>query len=226
MDYKEISKLQKWHNSQEAFPTLIAQARGLRTSATDFAVDYVEILRANRIPVIWVLPHTNIFDENTCSLSEILLVLVMQILDLNPRVLLEGTFPVSIHHFQDIVSQESKPEDRAFNLLARCLEGVDQLYILIDMTLINATVNGNSARASTFLRRLQLVLSSRPGGGIKMVLASWKSAAGQTKQQGLENSPQIYVDGPLAGLSRRRLNRSNRILSIGQATLGRSLYLA
>jgi hypothetical protein len=78
----------------------------------------------------------------------------MQILDLHPRILVEGTFPVAFSHFQDIESRDFESEERSFDLLARCLEGVDQLYIVIDMALINAIVNYNTARASSFRRRL------------------------------------------------------------------------
>lgn len=221
MDENEIAKLQWWHNSQEAPSTLSAQARGLRTGSTDFAVDYVDILRANSIPVVWIVPHTNIFDEKVCSLSDILLVLVMQILEVNPRVLAEGNFPVTIPHFQDIESQESEAAERSFDLLARCLAGIDHLYIVVDMTLINAIVNDNSTRANAFLTHLQLILSSRPS--VKLVLASWRSVRDLSNQD-LESIYQINIDGQLAGLSRQRVNRSSRALAIGQTALQRFLH--
>lgn len=222
IDQGEISKLQRWHTSQDASSALVAQARGLRTTATDFAVDYVDILRAHNTPIIWLVPHTNVFDEEVCSLSDLLLVLIMQILELYPRVLLDGSFPVTINHFQDIESQESEAEDCSFDLLARCLEGVERLYILVEMTLVNAVVNDNSTRARAFLRRLQLFLLQRQNGGIKLVLVSWKSVRGQNDLQYPERSAKIYVDGPVANLSRRKVN--HRALSIGRAALSRSLY--
>jgi hypothetical protein len=224
MDAREISKLQTWHNNPTAPSTLIAQSRGLRTSATEFAVDYVDILREKKRPVVWVLPHTNIFEDKICSLSDMLLVLVMQILELYPKVLVEGTFPVTIHHFQDIEAWKAESEERSFVLLKRCLEAVEKLYILVDMALIKAIVNDNSATASGFLTRLQEIVSSKPGGGVKLVLASWKSVAGETGQQFLSNGPQVYVDGPLGGFARRNINRSGRMLAIGRSNLGRSLH--
>jgi hypothetical protein len=155
-------------------------------------------------------------------LNDLLLVLVMQILNLYPRALVEGSFPVTITHFQDIESQESEAEERSFELLARCLEGVGRLYILVETTLINTIVNDNNTRLSAFLRRLQLVLPSRQDGGVKLVLTSWKSARGQNNQQYPESSAKVNVDGPVAGLSRRRVN--HRILSIGRTALRRSIY--
>jgi hypothetical protein len=221
MDENEIAKLQWWYSSREAPSTLNAQARGLRTGSTDFAVDYVDILRANSIPVIWIVPHTNIFDEKVCSLSDILLVLVMQILEVNPRSLAEGNFPVMIPHFQDIESQESEAAERTFDLLARCLAGIYHLYIVVDMTLINAVVNDNSTRANAFLMRLRLIISSRPG--VKLVLASWRPVRGLSNQDS-ESIYQINIHGRLAGLSRQRVNRSSRDLAIGQTALRRFLY--
>jgi len=108
-------------------------------------------------------------------------------------------------------------------LLKRCLEAVEKLYILVDMALIKAIVNGNSVIASAFLSRLQETVSSKPRGGVKLVLASWKSVAGETVQQFLRNGPQVYVDGPLGGFSRHNMNRSGRMLAIGRSNLGRSL---
>jgi hypothetical protein len=221
MDENEIAKLQWWYSSREAPSTLNAQARGLRTGSTDFAVDYVDTLRANSIPVVWIVPHTNIFDEKVCSLSDIILVLVMQILEVSPRALAEGNFPVMIPHFQDIESQESEAAERTFDLLARCLTGIYHLYIVVDMTLINAVVNDNSTRANAFLMRLRLILSSRPG--VKLVLASWRPVRGLSNQNS-ESIYQINIHGRLAGLSRQRVNRSSRNLAIGQTTLRRFLY--
>lgn len=221
MDENEIAKLQWWYSSREAPSTLNAQARRLRTGSTDFAVDYVDILRANSIPVVWIVPHTNIFDEKVCSLSDILLVLVMQILEVSPRVLAEGNFPVMIPHFQDIGSQESEAAERTFELLARCLAGIYHLYIVVDMTLINAVVNDNSTRANAFLMRLRLMLSSRPG--VKLVLASWRPVRGLSNQDS-ESIYQINIHGRLAGLSKQRVNRSSRTLAIGQTALRRFLY--
>lgn len=221
IDLGEISKLERWHKSQNTSSTLIAQARGLRTSATDFAIDYVELLRDNNTPVIWLLPDTNIFEEKNYSLSDVILVLVMQILELNPRVLVEGSFPVTINHFQDIEAQQTESEEDGFILLARCLERISQLYILVDMSLINAIVGYKSTRAAAFIKRLQEIITSKQHGGVKLVLASWKSASDQTFG---DNNPQIYVDGPLGGHSKQKQGRSNRMLSIGRTTLRRSLY--
>jgi hypothetical protein len=221
IDHGEISKLQRWHTSQDAPSTLVAHARGLRTTATDFAVDYVDILRAHKTPIIWLIPHTNVFDEEVCSLSDLLLVLIMQIIELYPRVLVDGSFPVTINHFQDIEKQESEAEDCSFDLLARCLEGVGRLYILVEMTLVNAVANDNSTRVTGFLRRLQFFLSQRQNDGVRLVLVSWKSVRGQNDYQYSESSAKIYVDGPVANLSRRRVN--HRALSIARATLSRSL---
>lgn len=148
----------------------------------------------------------------------------MQILELHPRALVEGSFPVTTHHFQDIESRESEAEERSFDLLARCLAGVDRLYMVVDMSLINAIVNDNITHANAFSTRLQLILSSRPSGSVKIVLACWRSMGGQNNQQHRESTHQICVDGPLAGLSGRRLNRSSRVLSIGQTALRRSLH--
>jgi hypothetical protein len=83
-------------------------------------------------------------------------------------------------------------------------------------------VHDNNTRLSAFLRRLQLVLPSRQDGGVKLVLTSWKSARGQNNQQYPESSAKVNVDGPVAGLSRRRVN--HRILSIGRTALRRSIY--
>jgi hypothetical protein len=48
----QISKLREWHETPAAFPILVAHGRGLRSIAKDFAVDFLEVLRAGGVPAI------------------------------------------------------------------------------------------------------------------------------------------------------------------------------
>jgi hypothetical protein len=224
MNPTEISKFRKWHSSKDVFPVLIAQGRGLMTSARDFAVDYVEILRSNKAPVIWLLPHTSIISEKPVSLNDTLLMLVIQLIQLNPRVLAEGSFPILPCHFQDAVPDEHNLEERSWRLLERCLEGMETLYIVVDLSFVHIVVNNNYARAATFLRRLQSILTARTGGGLKLVLASWISGRGlESNELDSLQRPQIFVDGPISRLSKRRVNRSNHLLVTGRAALRKRL---
>jgi hypothetical protein len=217
MDNNEIAKLQWWHNSQDAPSILIAQAHERRASSIDFAVDYIDLLRANNIPVVWIISHTDVFDEKVCSLRDILLALVMQILELNPGVLAEGSFPVTIQHFQDIESQEYDAQGPSFDLLARCLAGIDHLYVVIDTTLINAIVNDPGTRVDEFLTRLQRILSSKPG--VKIVLTAQRSVRGPNNKHNTESIYQINISGKLVGLKRQRVKRSRRVLAVGETAL-------
>jgi hypothetical protein len=224
MNPTEIARFRKWHSSKDVFPVLVAQGRGLMTSARDFAVDYVEILRSNRAPVIWLLPHTSISSEKPVSMNDTLLMLVMQLIQLNPRVLVEGSFPILPCHFQDAVSDERSLEERGWRLLERCLEGTETLYIAIDLSFVHTVVNNNYARATSFIRRLQSILTTRAGGGLKLVLASWVSGRGlESGELDSLQRPQIFVDGPVSRLSKRRVNRSNHQLVNGRAGTRRRL---
>jgi len=85
IDSSEIKKLQNWHKTLDGSPTLTTEARGISYSATEFVIIYLDILRANKTPVVWVLPRTNIFDNNARSLGDIVMLLMIQILELRPK---------------------------------------------------------------------------------------------------------------------------------------------
>jgi hypothetical protein len=200
LDPAQIEKLREWHKSPDAFPIVIVHGRGLRTITRDFSVELLDTIRESGSPAIWVLSQLTSDETVVLSLTDILLTLSMQALVLNPQVLNEGINPISSYHFQNVLT-----EDRCFTLLGRCLTGVKQLYIVLDMMIVNVAVDYNSTRTSAFVQRFLDLLMSRPEKGVKLVIAAEEC---QTfidiyEQDQLEES-QIFVSGQNPGPLKRR----------------------
>lgn len=170
LDTAQISKLKHWHQSTDAFPLLIARCIGLRTLTRDFSVDLLDILRGGNVPAIWTLSQPNWAEGEALSLERLLLSLSMQALNLNPQVLSMGINPISSYHFENI-----SDEDQGFKLLGRCLSGIKLMYIVLDLNLVNAAVDHNCDRTSTFVQKFLHLLLARPEKRIKLVIVAQKS---------------------------------------------------
>ena len=201
IDPSQISKLRDWHEDKDAFPILITHGRGLRTIARDFSVELLDTIRAGGVPAVWALSHTTSTDETiVLSLTDILLSLTTQVLALNPQVLNDGVNPISSYHFQNIAN-----EDQCFQLLKRCLRGISQLYVVLDLAVVNAAVDYDTAHVSAFIQKFLNLLLSRPEKGIKLVIAveEFENAFDIEEQELLDES-HIVVGGQSPGPLKRR----------------------
>jgi hypothetical protein len=200
IDPSQISKLREWHEDKDAFPILVTHGRGLRTIARDFSVELLDTIRASGVPAIWVLSHTTSDENIVLSLTDILLSLSTQALVLNPQVLNDSVNPISNYHFQNILD-----EDQSFQLLGRCLRGVSSLYVVLDMTVVNAAVDYNTARVSDFVQKFLNLLLSRPENGIKLVIAAEEfENTFEIEEQELLDESHIVVGGQSPGPLKRR----------------------
>jgi hypothetical protein len=195
LDTAQITKLQHWHQTADAFPLLIARCIGLRTVTRDFSVELLDTIRGSNVPAIWALSQPNWDEEELLSLESLLLSLSMQALVLNPQVLSASINPISSCHFENISN-----EDQGFKLLRRCLSGVKRMYIVLDLTLVHAAVEYNCGRTSTFVQNFINLLLGRLEKGIKLVIVAEKSEGfpAVIERDLLEDS-QIFVSGQKPG---------------------------
>jgi hypothetical protein len=195
LDSSQITKLQHWHQTADAFPLLIARCIGLRTVTRDFSVELLDIIRGSDVPVIWALSQPNWDEEEALSLESILLSLSMQALALNPQVLSVGINPISSYHFENISN-----EDHGFKLLGRCLSGVKRMYVILDLNLVHAAVDYNCGRASTFVQKFLHLLLGGLERGIKLVIIAEKTERfPDIIERDLLEDSQIFVSGQKPG---------------------------
>lgn len=173
---QELIKLKIWV-SDSSSSLLLAQGRGVTTSALDFAADFIDIVIDYDYPVIWALPSImidSIKETAPVSMSGVLRSLINQILIINPDLVVEGINPLSAHHFKSDMTIKNW-----FHVFDQCIAGTARLFVVIDMSLIEMASQHEEAEAQSFgtdefVEQMMAVVSRKVSGGLKVVVASWR----------------------------------------------------
>ncbi|CAI6238245.1 unnamed protein product [Periconia digitata] len=167
LSYTDVIKLKTWFENRNS-AILIGEAHGVKTSSRDFAVDLLNLVRPSSLPVVWVLPE-RLESESVVELEDVMAGLVLQILELNPTLLSTGVNPISTRHFRTSLSVE-----QWLQLLRKSMQGMKQLLIVLDFTILQATLErSNMYEPEEFLEAF-LGLKSIHGPIIKIVALTWK----------------------------------------------------
>jgi hypothetical protein len=121
--------------------------------AKDFIVDLIGLIRASQVPVIWALRFPNFWDR-TFDLVDILRLLVLQALDLNPAML-ASEHPLTLSHLRAAASQTEW-----LQILDRALYGLKEIYIVVDPDLLNFTASHNAYKATRWIEALPQMISN------------------------------------------------------------------
>lgn len=218
----EIMRLKSWvedHGSS----IIVARARGIRSSSMDFATDFLDAVIESQTPIIWAFPSS--FADSPTP-SAVLQSLVLQTMNLSGSASAAELPTVSI---QDI--RNARSPFQWFTILERCLMRLDKLFIVIDMNLIQRSLESaneerNGFTVDQFLERLRSIVHARTQGWIKVVLISWSSDSfDQPLSDSLEDVIKVYTDrgivqerkfwNPrLRGLARRNTRVSSQHLRL------------
>ena len=117
-------------------------------------IDLIDLVRNAKLPIIWALRYANYWESsNTCI--DVLRMLVLQSLQMNPRVLAQGPNPIIFAHMCEAASTAGW-----LRILARALHGLLRIFIALDSGLLSH-VTTNDKREATEL--VDLLLSGLPG---------------------------------------------------------------
>lgn len=172
-----LYKLKLWvANSTSSL--LLAQGRGVTTSALDFAADFIDIVIDHDYPVIWALPSIVVQSSEMTqpvSLSGVLRSLISQILTANPDLTVEGINPLTVRHFQSAMNTR-----QWFDIFDRCITSATRLFVVIDMSLIEIASQHDEAEAQffgkdEFIEQMIGILSRKVAGSLKIIIASLDS---------------------------------------------------
>ncbi|KAK1701990.1 hypothetical protein BDP67DRAFT_585715 [Colletotrichum lupini] len=174
----ELYKLKTWA-SDPSSSLLLAEGQGVKTSSLDFAADFLDIVLEHGYPVIWALSSiiTKVDDDSLApSISGIIRSLISQALALNDAVVSEGTNPLTPKHFKSAVSIT-----QWFDILERCVSTFQRLFIVLDMSAIEAALEQREAdeeyfRVSDFMDRI-VSMSQSKGRTVKVIVVSWRFSA-------------------------------------------------
>lgn len=125
------SQLQQWGAFRSSSQILVQGSFRNRHLARDFAVDMIDLVSAAHVPVVWALNPT--FDTHLpLTPMDVLKHVTLQVLRLNHTMMNERVATLNAARFQSTTT-----ETGWFSLLGSALEGLPQLYIIIDLELLS-----------------------------------------------------------------------------------------
>lgn len=168
-----LSKLRAWVLDPSS-SMVLAQGRGIKTSSLDFAVDFLDAILDRNYPVIWALPGDNDSPNSNPSVTGILRSLVSQLLELESSQALNGASAVQLRQFQGSTSIR-----HWFQLLERCIASFPRLFIIIDTSLVQRSLENEAGddeyfTLGDFIDSMSDIVTRRDKDGLKVVIASWR----------------------------------------------------
>ncbi|KAI1359315.1 hypothetical protein F5Y08DRAFT_84064 [Xylaria arbuscula] len=127
-----ISDLQEWGGGQSSAQLLVQGRFKSRHAIKDFAANTIDLIQEANIPVVWALdPSLELLVENEFNASDILKYLASQIMQINHGMFTERHASISSTRFHSAVTEVEWLE-----LLGSLLQGMNQLYLIIDTRLV------------------------------------------------------------------------------------------
>jgi hypothetical protein len=139
-----------------------------RHETKDFATDIVGLLRSMKIPVVWTLSAKAEGDLGWRSPIEVLKQLVLQVLRLNHSLLNDQSPALNAARFQTATT-----ESDWFGLLDSVLEGLSQIYIVIDAEVLSREFCSQISWPNAFLQLFDTLAAGCNKTIVKVVLVSF-----------------------------------------------------
>jgi len=127
---RDEPQLQTWAADRTCSQLAICSSFEERHTARDFAVDAIDLISSAQVPVVWALSAQGL-ESGAFGPLDIAKYLVSQILQLNHNLLNERSASLSAARFRSARSCQDW-----FNVLGSVLQGLEQLYIIVDVDLL------------------------------------------------------------------------------------------
>lgn len=141
-----ISTLQHWASEPKS-SVLLTQSSSDQASK-DFTVDLTTLIRDTSLPIIWALRFTNYW-QSELSWTDVLKILVLQAIQLNPQALTDGSHPLTLKHLREADSEEAW-----LLILRRTLHGIVRVFIVLDTDIIAHATHNDKYRAARHIESL------------------------------------------------------------------------
>ena len=148
----DVLRLRQWAAQPKA--SLFVMQGSSATVTKSFMVDLVNLIRDVKLPIIWALRYANYW-ESTVTCTDILRMLVMQALQINPCALAVTSNPITVAHMREAVSVVDW-----LRILDRALQGVPCVFIVLDTGLLSHVTAHNRHQATELVESLRSGLSS------------------------------------------------------------------
>ncbi|KAI0449573.1 hypothetical protein F5B21DRAFT_493956 [Xylaria acuta] len=127
-----ISDIQEWGEKRTSTQIFVQGSFKTRHTIRDFAANTIDLIKEASIPVVWALdPRVELPAENRFNTTDVLKYLACQVLQSNHSMLTERQASLNAARFQSAAT-----ESEWLELLTSVLQGMSQIYILVDMDLV------------------------------------------------------------------------------------------
>ncbi|RYC58038.1 hypothetical protein CHU98_g8183 [Xylaria longipes] len=127
-----VSDIQEWGEKRTSTQIFVQGYFKTRHAIRDFAATTIDLIKEANIPVVWVLdPIAELPAENRFNTIDVLKYLACQVLQINNSMLTECQASLNAARFQSAVT-----ESEWLELLTSVLQGMSQIYIIVDMDLV------------------------------------------------------------------------------------------
>ncbi|KAI0551614.1 hypothetical protein F4679DRAFT_132729 [Xylaria curta] len=127
-----VSDIQEWGEKRTSAQIFVQGHFKTRHAIRDFAADTIDLIEKANIPVVWALdPRLELPTENRFNTVDVLKYLACQILQSNHSMLTERQASLNAARFQSAATDSEWLE-----LLTSVLQGMSQIYIIVDLDLV------------------------------------------------------------------------------------------
>jgi hypothetical protein len=139
----DTSQLKTWSVHPRSSFLITESSSG--QAAKDFLVNLVDLIRTSNHLILWALRFAGYWERNLTGL-DILRMLVIQSLQINPTALTSKTHPLTMSHFREAVNEEDW-----LNILNRALVSVPYVYIVLDADLLSYATGRDRYQATKLI---------------------------------------------------------------------------
>jgi hypothetical protein len=129
--FRSAPQLQSWASEGQSCDIIVCGSSQTRHRTRDFAVGAIDLISDKNIAVVWALKPKDL--ENYTSM-DLLKYLTSQILKCNHSLCNERSAALNAARFQS-----STTESQWFDLLGSVIDGLTQLYIIVDLDVLKDT---------------------------------------------------------------------------------------
>lgn len=117
-------------------------------------VDLLDLFHDAKLPMIWALRYADYWKIST-SCTDVLRMLVLNALQINPDALLNDPNPISVTHIREAANVIDW-----VRILDQALRGVPRAFVILDADLLNHVTENDRRRGTELVEMLRSQLSS------------------------------------------------------------------
>jgi Tfp pilus assembly protein PilO len=146
------AQLQRWSDHPRSSFLITESSSG--QAAKDFLVEIVDLIRASDRRILWALRFADYWERNL-SVADILRMLAIQALQINPKALTSNAHPITMSHLREAVDERDW-----LMILNRAIAGLPFVYIVLDADLLGHATGRDRYLATKLIEAFPRIVNS------------------------------------------------------------------